>query len=424
MSDSDLMNEWVVVHRERNAPGNQPDSAAASKTPHKSDLRETKEFRYACAAEIQGKIRSYNKKFRLTAVNISTILFIPISCLEHGGLLDHTMKDEYQLKVALDNIAILVGHYLRKSHEDLSESKEEPETASLCTQQQDETHDAVGRRPLKRKLSTRETSRKRHSHRKYTDGEEDDDAAGNNDNTNGETHESNQVGRSGTEKTRCCIRDKFQCVFTGTSCGGPVHILPFAWNKDEVNKKQTICSLRGGEAFFDMSVLSELSRLLGFDLGWSDKFWNMVYVNDQLCSKWPLAYFGLKCLSVKPKQYLDFESSEEPDFEVAIQLNWLHRLREKPTKLMYLEDDDNEMREMAEMQIKHEDDAAPPPTDFSTTIISGHTVALSMPESDALKCRLMLDLHWNLTCIAAMSGGAEHPDLLPEPVLWAGYSGF
>ncbi|KAF5228418.1 hypothetical protein FAUST_11087 [Fusarium austroamericanum] len=306
MSDSTLKKKWPAVPPGSKPPENQSHSTAALKTPHKSDLRETKGFRYACAAGIQDKIRRYNTKFRLTAINISTILFIPISCLEHGGLLDHNMKDGFQLKVALDNIAILVGHYLRKSREDLSESKEELETASLCTQQQDETHDAVGRRPLKRKLSTRETSRKRHSHRKYTDGEEDDDAAGNNDNTNGETHESNQVGRS-------------------TSCGGPIHILPFAWNKDEVDKKQTIDSLRGGVAFFDISVLSELT---------------------------------------------------------------------------------------------------PPPTDFSTTIISGHTVALSMPESNALKCKLTLDLHWNLTYIAAMSGGAEHPDLLPEPVLWAGYSGF
>ncbi|KAM0302868.1 hypothetical protein ACHAPM_003653 [Fusarium culmorum] len=59
MIDSDLMNEWVVVHRERNAPGNQPDSAAAPKTPHKSDLRETKELRYEYALKIEETLRRF-----------------------------------------------------------------------------------------------------------------------------------------------------------------------------------------------------------------------------------------------------------------------------------------------------------------------------------------------------------------------------
>lgn len=81
----------------------------------------------------------------------------------------------------------------------------------------------------------------------------------------------------------------------------------------------------------------------------SNKYWNMVCIDDQLWSWWPSAYFGLKCLGVKPKQSLESESLEEPEFEVEIQFNWLCSRREEPDDLVYLEDDVNDMREMAEM---------------------------------------------------------------------------
>ncbi|CAG1990486.1 unnamed protein product [Fusarium graminearum] len=337
MSDSDLMKEWVVVHRERLAPGNQPDSAAAPKTPHKSDLRETKELRYEYALKIEEALRCSRcvreLDCRLSAIYASIILLVPISTLEDGGFLDYK-QEGHSLKSALLDIETLVGHYLRKSHEDRSEPKEEPETANPSAQQPEVEYNG--------------------------------DAAGSTDEANGETQKPKVVARHGTETTKCCIRDKFQCIFTDAS----------------------------------------------------NKYWNMVCIDDQLWSWWPSAYFGLKCLGVKPKQSLESESLEEPEFEVEIQFNWLCSRREEPDDLVYLEDDVNDMREMAEMQIKHEDDGSPAPKALDTNIVSGHTVTISMPENDALKCKIVLDIHWNIVCIAAMSSGADHPELLPEPILW------
>lgn len=113
MSDSDLMKEWVVVHRERLAPGNQPDSAAAPKTPHTSDLRETKELRYEYALKIEAALRCSRcvrePDYRLSAIYASIILLVPISTLEDGGFLDYK-QEGYSLKSALLDIETLVGH--------------------------------------------------------------------------------------------------------------------------------------------------------------------------------------------------------------------------------------------------------------------------------------------------------------------------
>ncbi|VTO88065.1 unnamed protein product [Fusarium graminearum] len=420
MSDSDLMKEWVVVHRERLAPGNQPDSAAAPKTPHKSDLRETKELRYEYALKIEESLRCSRcvrePDYRLSAIYASIILLVPISTLEDGGFLDYK-QEGHSLKSALLDIETLVRHYLRKSHEDRSEPKEEPETANPSAQQPEVECYFVEKRPLKRTLSTKETSRKRPSYRDQSDGEDNGDAAGSTDEANGETQKPKVVARHGTETTKCCIRDKFQCIFSGTSPGQPAHILPFAWNKDQDNHLQTDECFFGCRAFFDLSVIDKVATAMKYSDA-SNKYWNMVCIDDQLWSWWPSAYFDLKCLGVKPKQSLESESLEEPEFEVEIQFNWLCSRREEPDDLVYLEDDVNDMREMAEMQIKHEDDGSPAPKALDTNIVSGHTVTISMPENDALKCKIVLDIHWNIVCIAAMSSGADHPELLPEPILW------
>jgi hypothetical protein len=41
-----------------------------------------------------------------------------------------------------------------------------------------------------------------------------------------------------------------------------------------------------------------------------------------------------------------------------------------------------------------------------------------MPQNDALDCELMLDFRWCLIQVAAISGGAEHPELLPNDTDW------
>jgi hypothetical protein len=52
--------------------------------------------------------------------------------------------------------------------------------------------------------------------------------------------------------------------------------------------------------------------------------------------------------------------------------------------------------------------------DAHTPLISGHIARITMPKEDAEKCEAMLDLAWALSFVAAMSGAAWAPYLLPD----------
>ncbi|KAM0490952.1 hypothetical protein ACHAP8_011018 [Fusarium lateritium] len=194
-------------------------------------------------------------------------------------------------------------------------------------------------------------------------------------------------------------------------------------NKTKANRDRmapaVVSACRAFEAFFTGQAQDDLSVLLldEPDLGSSDKLWNMLYINNHLYPPWRRAFCGLKCLGIFPQK----EGQKDGKWGVHVQFNWLYRRNGSPERLIYLENEANGMKEMAEMQIKHEDDGGPAPKDSGTPIISGHTAVISMPEDDAIKCKMMLELQWDLACIAAMSGGAEHPELLPKPeTLFAG----
>ncbi|GKU11875.1 hypothetical protein FLAG1_10243 [Fusarium langsethiae] len=112
--------------------------------------------------------------------------------------------------------------------------------------------------------------------------------------------------------------------------------------------------------------------------------------------------------------------------EVKIQFQWLRHRWAKPTDHMDITVGENSMKTMAESQIKHVKQGCPPPThpdggkivairvSDNVPLMSGHTFILTMSAEDAVKCKIMLDLQWALITIAAMSGGAEYPELLPS----------
>ncbi|CAG7559516.1 unnamed protein product [Fusarium equiseti] len=162
-------------------------------------------------------------------------------------------------------------------------------------------------------------------------------------------------------------------------------------------------------AFFSEDTATELRSLLAntAELGCSDKYWNMLNMNLDLRHYWGQAYCGLYCKGIAP--------CEEPD---------------ESTDLITLESDDNEFMKMAERQIKYERDGSPwyndthgapiaaGRVDMNILIESGHEFTITMPREDAEKCKLVLDLQWAIIQIAAMSGAAGYPDLLPNHHDW------
>ncbi|OBS29466.1 hypothetical protein FPOA_03403 [Fusarium poae] len=86
----------------------------------------------------------------------------------------------------------------------------------------------------------------------------------------------------------------------------------------------------------------------------------------------------------------------------------------------------NGMKDMIKTQLQHEKEGRPPsihPGGWkigaahadNSPIISGHTFTITMSEEDARRCKMMLDLQWFMMSIAAMSGAAGYPELLPPP---------
>jgi hypothetical protein len=215
--------------------------------------------------------------------------------------------------------------------------------------------------------------------------------------------------------------------------GGPrvARILPFSFNNSNANINETAKVTGAFKAFFNDETCDKLAHLLAnpHDLGSSDKQWNMVNVNAQLLEYWLMyAFCGLKCLGVRPKATKDMDAQDpkedstrnSKEWEVVIQFHWLHRRWAKPNVEMSIMTGDDSMKNMAETQIKHEQDGRPPPTpqegdgvigavrvDTCMPLTSGHIFTITMSEQDALNCKMVLDLQWYLISITAMSGGAS-----------------
>ncbi|RBR23669.1 uncharacterized protein FIESC28_03465 [Fusarium coffeatum] len=408
--------------------------------PQTSDLSDTKEERLEHASKIQAKIAK-NKayatkkgKFRLTAVHVATIFILPIDDLRKGGWLSHEAHPETLLHMRLQLMSNLVKHYLTKAQEALTIADRPPETDQS-------TADESATQSMKRSHPERELrSRKRNSSATspYLEEETSESEAGPSQASkptkadNDPDYKPKPHVRSEAEKKKCRERDLWRCLFQRTGSGQVCHILPFTWNNTEQAVQDTKAIQDAFVPFFDDSTRLKLADLLMdvTTLGETDKVWNMLYLNPQLRSYWGQARIGLFCKAIGP--YEPDKSRVQTDVEddwvdVIIQFNWLNRREGKPNDEMA---DKDAMNAMAEMQIQHENEGSPSGqnkygadidamrVDTRTSVLSGHEVRIAMPPKDAALCKLMLDLQWAIIRIAAMSGAAGYPELLPVHRDW------
>ncbi|PTD03049.1 hypothetical protein FCULG_00009213 [Fusarium culmorum] len=361
--------------------------------PHKGDLETTREERFECAKKIEEKLRHvYKHTFPLTAIHASIILLVPEGCLKDGGFLDPDQPSSF-LKEALKHVAELVGHW---------------ETVPT-------------ERSLKRPRAAIDS------------GSAGPESITRNDTDTGcPSYEPKEIQQRAA--VDCRQRDNFQCILTATPGGQVAHIVPLAWNNNKGNSEKTFQAIVGAEAFFSEAVVTDLVALIAntYYLGGSNKDWNMLSLNEGLYSWWPQGFFGFKCLGIKPldSQNPDVETSEDQETEVMIQFNWLECRQGKPNDQVTVMGSSNSMEDLAKRQLFHEANGNPAPDrnergiiaaggmDAHTSIILGHVVPIVLPFSDAKKCKLMIDLQWCLIQVAAMSGGARHPELLPTPYVY------
>ncbi|KAF5228419.1 hypothetical protein FAUST_11088 [Fusarium austroamericanum] len=365
---------------------------------HKGDLETTREERFECAKKIEEKLRHvYKHTFPLTAIHASIILLVPEGCLKDGGFLDPDQPSSF-LKQALKHVAELVGHFIQKSNEDRwpadpTQSKGSGETVPT-------------ERSLKRPRAAIDSG-----------------SAG-----------PESITGDDTDTGYCRQRDNFQCILTATPGGQVAHIVPLAWDNNKGNSEKTFQAIVRAEAFFSEAVVTDLVALIAntYYLGGSNKDWNMLSLNERLYSWWPQGFFGFKFLGIKhlDSQNPDDEASEDQETEVMIQFNWLECRQGKPNDQVAVMGSSNSMEDLAKRQLFHEANGNPAPDrnergiiaaegmDAHKSIIPGHVVPILMPFSDAKKCKLMIDLQWDLIQIAAMNGGARHPELLPKPYVY------
>jgi hypothetical protein len=211
-----------------------------------------------------------------------------------------------------------------------------------------------------------------------------------------------------------------------TGKGEVAHIVPFTWNENADKFETTRTAVSWSALLFPESVVTQLLDICATDVGCSDKRWNMVYLNRQLHFWWSRGYLGLKFHGwVKAS---DNDTSENPEVIVKVQFHWLDRRTRNASDEILITGDASSMRAMAERQMAFEQDGSPSHqrgeeggiisafrVDMCTPIVSGHIAEVKMPEQDAQKFKALLELQWSIIRIAAMSGAAENPELLPEP---------
>lgn len=101
---------------------------------------------------------------------------------------------------------------------------------------------------------------------------------------------------------------------------------------------------------------------------------------------------------------------------VEIQFRCMPRSKRTPTASC----SENDMEKMVdEVKAFAEGGSLPViPEHLSCPLLSGHTFHVEMPAEDAGRFKDMLDLQWACIVVAALSGAAEHPHLLPDHPRW------
>ncbi|KAH7179256.1 uncharacterized protein B0J16DRAFT_387090 [Fusarium flagelliforme] len=202
--------------------------------PQVSDLHSTKDERHAHALNIQARIRENKqyrdlvgkewKQFQLKAIHVSTT----VPKRPHAGKGRTSSKKR-------------TGQPVPTCHEESSESEAGPS------------------RPSK-------------------PGKNVDDA----------DFRPSTVSRNENEKKRCRKREGSKCLYTGMAQGEVTHILPFTWKNIDHAVKATGSVLLPLHPFFSDDIVQEIWDLAAddSDLGSSDKWWNMLYMNAQLHTFW------------------------------------------------------------------------------------------------------------------------------------------
>ncbi|KAL9568084.1 hypothetical protein ACKAV7_007912 [Fusarium commune] len=169
------------------------------------------EERHDHAKAIQKRVRSVDKRFSLTALDVAVILNVPLSQLRPNGNLSALPRIFYcygeRLKIwEYSRVIVNFARYTNRQFKN--------DSAKISTQ-------------ASSKKSASVSSKKGSNKRPYTEDEKDDD------------YKPDDLGCALATIKAVRERDGYACVFTRTSNPEVAHIIPASWNVTSVQIKKT-----------------------------------------------------------------------------------------------------------------------------------------------------------------------------------------
>ncbi|KAH6981066.1 hypothetical protein BKA56DRAFT_616878 [Ilyonectria sp. MPI-CAGE-AT-0026] len=347
-----------------------------------SFLRKDRAFEHAVEPE----------RLPLSAVQLFAVMTMPIAILRRHN------KKEPGFPKGLENINILVAHFLQKPADDGSVST--PKTDSKKRPRSSKSRDTTPQKKPEQASSSARSPSQLQSPQTISSL------------PSALTPVATQTvvsryWRNARQRQKCLDRDHDKCVITNTCDPEVCHIIPCAWNTNLENMAATAKALKNIRCLVEVEDFSsDLVHSIYTERGSSDKVWNMIALNHQLHQWWSKAYFGLK-----------YEGISYPDPQQAtihLQFQWMPQYGQKTDRLRPV---------FAERQTIDGILAKAP--DYPSTNISfqpssrplrsGHNFAITMEKTQAPNFTAMIKLQWAVIKVAALSGAGEQSEFSRDP---------
>ncbi|KAF5004685.1 hypothetical protein FDECE_8827 [Fusarium decemcellulare] len=262
--------------------------------------------------------------------------------------------------------------------------------------------------------------------------QEDSAPVSNNDSQQGPNKSGSEekIDRSCTERANCLALDNYLCVVTKTADPHVCHIIPFAWNDREPNRRRTESLSALMSALFvgfgqEVNALGALIKLFS-GLGTSDKPFNMVAMTPTLHELWKKGCFALKWFATSP--------SDHPGLtDIKLQFIWMPWSPVRDATQVALLEDEKDEKKCLLSGLNHFCGPQGPPSGCDPNckhcakvntvpgivhphtarpIESGTIIFVTRPSDMVEDFKVMIDLQYVLIRAAAISGAAQAPELL------------
>ncbi len=213
---------------------------------------------------------------------------------------------------------------------------------------------------------------------------------------------------------QCLKRDGCICILTGAACPDVCHIVPFALNSNDKNLHDTNRFLRILRLFAKQGEMDHYKRVLGTELGSSDKAWNMLSISPELHRYWSSACWGLK------SKGLTFREASAK-WTITLQFQWLlFPNRVDPEKIIDMDPDSSDCQDWL-LRLRTPGEGENPDLPGYVRAWSGrshHPLASGQQfdiildtYNEAVEMERMIDIQWTCVTLAAMGGLAGPTDL-------------